>query len=186
MPSKDIKTIDDIAFDLSFELSLFRSKFESDLTQTVIDIPRLSTCIPSNSSGISKEDTAFFWDSLITKLQKEILNIKSLKGSDTLDFIIRRKSTSFLEKAIPSSSFSNFDELPTSQSTEDQNTLSSSYTPFSALLNPFTVSVKSPSYLQAMAAKFAPVVLPLQLHELPNDYGQHVKNFNGEDEVSAQ
>ena len=77
-PSKDIKTIDDIPFDLSFELSLFRSKSESDLTWTVIDIPKLSTFIPSNSSGISKEDTTFFWDSLITKLQKEILYIKSL------------------------------------------------------------------------------------------------------------
>ena len=96
------------------------------------------------------------------------------------------KSASFLKKAIPSSSFSNFGELPASQSTENQNTLSSSYTPFSALLNPFTVSVKSPSYLQAMAAKFALVVLPLQLHDLPNDYGQHVKKFNGGDEVTAQ
>ena len=80
LPSKDIKTIDDIPFDLKFELSLFRSKSESDLTQTVIDIPRIGTFIPSNSSGISKEDTTFFWDSLITKLQKQILYIKSLKG----------------------------------------------------------------------------------------------------------
>ena len=64
--------------------------------------------------------------------------------------------------------------------------MSSSYTPFLALLNPFTVSIKSPSYLQAMAAKFAPLVLPLQLHDLPNDYGQHVKKFNGGDEVTAQ
>lgn len=159
-PSKDIKTIDDIPFDISFEFSIFRSKSEFDLTQTVIDIPRLSTFIPSNSSGISKEDTTFFWDSLITKLQKEILYIKSLKGSDPLDFIIKRKSTSFLEKIIPSSSFSNLGELPASQNTENQSTLSSSYTPFSALFNPFLVSVKSPSDLQAMAAKFSALVLP--------------------------
>jgi hypothetical protein len=58
LPSKDIKTTDDIPFDL--KLSLFRSKYESDLTQTVIDIPRINTFISSNSSGISKEDTTFF------------------------------------------------------------------------------------------------------------------------------
>ena len=184
LPSKDIKTIDDIPFDL--KLSLFKSKSESDLTQTVIDIPRLGTFIPSNSSGISKEDTTFFLDSLITKLQKEILYIKSLKGSDPLDFIIKRKYASFLEKIIPSSSFSNLGEFPASQNIENQSTLLGSYTPFSALFNPFSVSVKSPSYLQAMATKFAPLVLPQQLHDLPHDYGQHVKKFNGEDEVSAQ
>ena len=37
-----------------------------------------------------------------------------------------------------------------------------------------------------MAAKFSPLVLPQQLHDLPHDYGQHVKKLNGEDEVSAQ
>ena len=37
-----------------------------------------------------------------------------------------------------------------------------------------------------MAAKFSPLVLPLQLHDIPNDYGQHVKNFNGGDEVTSQ
>ena len=37
-----------------------------------------------------------------------------------------------------------------------------------------------------MAPKFAPLVLPQQLHDLPHDYGQHVKKFNGEDDVNAQ
>ena len=45
LSSYPIKTVGGIKFDLKFEQSLFRSKLDSDLSEVVIDIPRLNTFV---------------------------------------------------------------------------------------------------------------------------------------------
>ena len=46
LETDSVKTIDDLKFDLKFKHSLFDSKSDSRLSEVVIDIPRLNTCIP--------------------------------------------------------------------------------------------------------------------------------------------
>jgi hypothetical protein len=37
-----------------------------------------------------------------------------------------------------------------------------------------------------MAARFAPLVIPVALHDLPHNYGQRIKQFDAEGNVTAQ
>jgi hypothetical protein len=39
---------------------------------------------------------------------------------------------------------------------------------------------------RAMEARFSPLVLPSQLHDLPQNYNQRIKSYDAEENVSAQ
>ena len=50
LPKEGVISVEDFEFDEKFELSLFRSKSDSDLTQIVFDLERSNTFIPYTSS----------------------------------------------------------------------------------------------------------------------------------------
>ena len=37
-----------------------------------------------------------------------------------------------------------------------------------------------------MATRYAPLVLPAQLHDLPQNYNQRIKSYDAEENISAQ
>ena len=60
LPKEGVIRVEDLEFDEKFELSLFRSKSDSDLTQIVFDLERFNTFIPTTSSQFSKEEKEEF------------------------------------------------------------------------------------------------------------------------------
>ena len=64
LETDSVKTIDDLKFDLKFEHSLFDSKSYSNLSEVVIDIPRLNTFIPKKWTGFSSKENDLFWSLL--------------------------------------------------------------------------------------------------------------------------
>ena len=56
LETDSVKTIDDLKFDLKFELSLFDSKSDSNLSEVLIDIPGLNTFIPKQWTRFSNKE----------------------------------------------------------------------------------------------------------------------------------
>lgn len=60
LPKEGVISVEDLEFDEKFELSLFRSKSNSDLNQIVFYLERFNIFIPSTSSSFSKEEKEEF------------------------------------------------------------------------------------------------------------------------------
>jgi hypothetical protein len=65
-----------------------------------------------------------------------------------------------------------------------QNLVLYSTTFVSPLIPTHTVILPNPH--KAMAARYDPLVLPAQLHDLPQGYAQRIRTYDAEGEVSAQ
>ena len=55
-PKEGVISVEDLEFDEKFELSLFKSKSDSNLNQIVFDIERFNTFISTTSFYFSKEE----------------------------------------------------------------------------------------------------------------------------------
>ena len=62
LPDEGVEVVDEITFDLKFEHSLFRSKFEFDLGHIVFDPKLLVPITPKRFSNFSGKDQKLFWD----------------------------------------------------------------------------------------------------------------------------
>ena len=149
LPKEGVISIEDLEFDEKYELSLFRSKSDSDLTTIVLDLERFNTFIPSTSSQISKEEKEEFWNSLTTRLKEQLEQIQGPRNSNPLDFIIKKKLETQVQdiktpsKPIPSKS--------------PQISLKKHLPIYPIDFPPFAII----SYLiQNMAAIFSPLALP--------------------------
>ena len=91
LPKEGVISVEDLQFDEKFELSLFKSKSDSDLSQIVFDIEIFNTLIPTISSHFSKKDKEEFWNTLTNRLKEQLEHIQNLQDSDPLDFIIKKK-----------------------------------------------------------------------------------------------
>ena len=56
LPKEGVISVEDLEFDEKFELSLFKSKSQSDLSQTIFDIEKFKTLVPTTSSQFSKQE----------------------------------------------------------------------------------------------------------------------------------
>ena len=110
MPKDGVISVEGLKFDEKFVLSLFICKSYLYLTQIVFDLERFNTFIPNTSSHFSKEEKEEFWNSLTTRLKEQLEHIQSLRHSDPLDFIIKKKLETQVQdikspsKPIPSKS----------------------------------------------------------------------------------
>ena len=69
-PAKGVESVDEMIFDLKFERSLFKSKFESDLGQIVFNPKLLEPITPKSFSNLLAKDQKLFWDTLSPDLKK--------------------------------------------------------------------------------------------------------------------
>ena len=60
LPKEGVISVEDLEFDEKFELSLFKSKSESNLSQIVFDIEIFKTFVPPTSSQFSKQEKEEF------------------------------------------------------------------------------------------------------------------------------
>ena len=97
LPKEGVISVEDLQFDVKFELYLFKSKSESNLDHTVFDIEIFKTLVPTTSSQFSKQEREEFWNTLTNRLKEQLEQIQSLRNSDPVDFIIKNK----LETQVP-------------------------------------------------------------------------------------
>ena len=86
-PKEGVISVEDLEFEEKFELSLFKSKSDSNLSQIDFDIERFNTFIPTTSSQFSKKEKEEF----LNTLTKQWEQIQCLRDSNPLDFIIKKK-----------------------------------------------------------------------------------------------
>ena len=91
LSSDSIKTLDGIKFDLKFEQSMFRSKSDSELSEVVIDIPRLNKFVPKYIFGFSMKDTFIFWDSLSKEIKRKLEYREQHKDSSPLNCLLKKE-----------------------------------------------------------------------------------------------
>ena len=91
-----------------------------------------------------------------------------------MDFIIKNK----LETQVPDISNPSKPILSKSPQTSLRKSI-----PIPSIFPPFTIVSH---LLQKMAARFAPLVLTTQLHNLPQAYAERIKSFGNEGDVTAQ
>ena len=82
--------MDGLKFDIKFEQSFFRSKSDSDLSEVVIDIPRLNTFTPNIFYGFSMNENCIFWDSLSREIKGNFDFLEKNKDFDPLLFLVQR------------------------------------------------------------------------------------------------
>lgn len=70
LPVEGVESVDEIAYDLKFKHSLFRTKFESHLDHIIIDFKHLVPITPKNLLKYSTKDKKMFWDTLSLDLKK--------------------------------------------------------------------------------------------------------------------
>ena len=70
LPKERVISVENLEFDEKLELSLFRSKSDSDLTQIFFDLERFNTFIPGTSSHFSKQGKEEFWNTLTNRLKE--------------------------------------------------------------------------------------------------------------------
>ena len=80
-----------LKFDLKLKQSLFRSKLDSNLSEVVVDIPRLNTFVPKFFFGFSRKDTCMFWDSLSEEVKRKLEYLEQHKDSSPLNFSLKRE-----------------------------------------------------------------------------------------------
>ena len=159
MPKEGVISVEDLEFDEKFELSLFRSKSDSYLNQIVFDLERINTFVPNTSSIFSKQEKEEFWNSLSTRLKEQLEHIESLRDSNPLDFLIKKKLETQVQdiktpsKPIPSKSPQTFLKRPLQ---------------ILHIHIPSSILITYP--LQNMVARFPTLILHAQLHELPQNY----------------
>lgn len=166
MPKEGAISIANVSFDIKFELFLFKSKSESDLSHIVLDEARFQEIVRNSSLKViclTKEDKEFFWDALIAKLKEDLENLKEnlhdikTKRNTYPILFFQERHLEHLIQNIPHSHF-----LFDSQRQTVQN---------------LKIFVSSSSTV--MANQFSPLTLPTQLHPLPNNYAR-IRQFGFE------
>ena len=163
---------------------MFKSKSESDLSQIVLDPIIFSPITPKKNLNFFAKDQKLFWDTLSLDLNKELL-IESPISGKSHKFIVKNKFDLSSQPLYLSA---------TSPTTEHQTFLASSsiiihFTPpihIPPILVPIVTPYQTPppNISLAMAARFVPLVLPTQLHDMP--YSQRIKTYGVEGHITAQ
>ena len=147
------------------------------MSQIIFDLERFNTFIPSKYSSFSKEEKEEFWNSLSTRLKEQLEHIESFQDSDPLDFLIKNRLETQVQN-IKSSSVPVHSKSP--------------QTPLKKLVPIFPIHIPSSGIItyplpsQQMATRFAPLALPAQLHDLPQNYAQRIKSCGNEGDVTTQ
>ena len=88
--AKGVESIDEVTFDIKFEHSLFKSMFESDPSQIVLDPKIFNPITPKKNSKFSARDQKLFWDTLSPNMKKKLL-IENLINSQSPKFVVKNK-----------------------------------------------------------------------------------------------
>ena len=186
-PKEGVISVDNIQFDEKLELSLFISRSDLDLSQVVFEQEKCNSFIPSTSSRFSKEEKEKLRDSLTTRLKEQLQHIENLKTSDPLNFLISRKlDTKIQDPKFPFVSAPFQDHKTQDLKVPVSPTVQSLYIPLFSIQLPSFGLTSSPKLSKTMAIISAPLVLPAQLHDLPQNYSQRIPCYGAtEGDVST-
>lgn len=181
-------TIENIKFDIPFEHSFFRTKYEIFLGEIVFDQTTLSPYRSEHQSVDPNLDTQALQqlekiEDLVTDLDQAICKSylhQSVKISSLSFFVsppitqsIHHVSTSSISSTISTTSPS------TSQVIIQTILVPSRPTP------PLSSSLIHP-HIPVMAARLAHLVLPTMLHNMPHDYKTIIPKFDGTRSITTQ
>ena len=140
------------------------------------------TFIPKDFYSISKKNKQLFCDSLCEEIKKKLENIEIPRDSDPLDFLFQRE-IEFFSRYYQAFLSINFPEIL--KETVDKF----DYIPIEVDIYP-KPHISILSFVQAfptfMVDRYAPIVLPANLHPLPDKYAQRISQFGVDDDVTAQ
>jgi hypothetical protein len=178
LPEKFV-TIQDIQFDLPFEHSLFRTKSDSFVDETVLDQAILQPSTPERHSPGSDLD------------QQILQNFEKLQdlASDfdqALHKAYIQQSVELSSLTISASSINPQLAHPISSSPASSTSSTTSPTILQVTIQPVTgvPAIHPPPPI--MAARYAPLVLAAPLHNMPQDYQTRIPQFDGTGNMTAQ
>jgi len=190
-----IKYFEDLDFDEDFELSLFRTKSESALDTLVLDpdfaavinLERHNKVVESFilrhiQSSVHATTLVDFLENISDHIGSTINHIENLQSSHTahqasFPFISISPIVTFPDTP-PGSPSSHTPHTPSSPSSP-QTSLPLITTPVIILPPPPPQAPSTPPPPRTMAARFAPLVLPANLHDMPADYQSKIPMFDG-------
>jgi len=179
-----IKYFEDIGFDESFELSLFKAKSESALDSLVSD-PDFAAVLEIERHNKLVENF------ILRQLQSEIHVTNLADFLETISVCIGSSITAHEQTNPPFVSITPIVTYPkstvgspsTSRITSPPHTPSTPHT----TATPTPPTPPRPNLPKPMAARFSPLALPQNLHDMPADYQSKLPMFDGTPQsVSAQ
>ena len=154
LPAEGVESIDEMAYDLKFEHSLFRAKSESHLDHIIFYPKHLVPITPKTFSKYSTKDQKLFWDTLSPDLKKELL-IESPIHSKFSIFFVKSKFESISQPLFSVNSPIKGNKTLVASPSFHLVPVIHIPTTFVPLCQTLT-----PNLSLAMAARFAPLVLP--------------------------
>ena len=139
---------------------MFKSKSDLDLSEVVIDIPGLNTFTPKRWTGFSNKEKDFFWNLLSEEEKEEFKHLKENKSFDPF--------LDLLQKELDSLSKKNHSNLSV-------NTVVDTGTTSSGNLSLGTSQGFANKPITSMANRYAPLILPAILNQMPADYSKSIK-----------
>ena len=183
--AEGVESVDELTFDLKFEHSLFKSKSESDLSQMVFDPKLFNPITTKKFSNFSAKDQKKNWDTLSPYLNKELL-IESPINSQSPNFFVKSKFEFFSQPLFSATSPIKGDQTPVASPSIDIHSTPPIHIPTTPIPIVTPYQTPTPNLSPAMAARFAPLVLPAQLHDLPQAYSQRIKTYGVEGDITTQ
>ena len=201
---KELSSLEDIQFDLSFEISLFHTKSKNSIHDTVID-PNFIQFIESKKVRIHLDldqhvlDTFDKLEDLTSTLIRHI-DEAYLQQSVELAILITVTPEISTEssKTVNRASFTTTSPItsttihspkpfiPQLALQSNISSSSSSYIAISSASSSTTTLSPSQTKALAMVDKYAPLVLPAQLHAMPQDYQSKIFLFDATSQYTAQ
>ena len=168
--------LEDIDFDESFELSLFKTKSESALDSLAPN--------PDFAAALEVERHNKLVDNFILRsLQSDIHATNLAEFVETISVHIGSTITAHEQSNPPFISVSPIITYPESTvgSPSTSHTTSPPHTPHTphTTATPTPPATPRPNLPKAMAARFAPLALPQNLHDMPPDYQSKIPMFDG-------
>jgi hypothetical protein len=167
---ENLVAIQDLEFDISFEKSLFRTKSDSFISETVLDQTILQPRTPEILSPREEFDQRFLQE--FNKLEDLVANLDQALYQAHFQQSVELSSLTIVAASIKHQIIHSTSPSPTSSTS-------------SVTSPPITQVVVQPPP-PIMAARYAPLVLVAPLHAMPQDYQTRLPQFDGTGPLNAQ
>jgi hypothetical protein len=162
--------LQDLEFDISFEQSLFRTKFDNFVSETVLDQTFFQPKTHKILSPRSKADQHFFPE--YDKLEDLVVNLGQALDKTYLQQSVEIPALTIAATSVKPRPGHSIPPIPSSSTA-------------SITTSPIThVIIQPPPPI--MAARYAPLVLVAALHAMPQDYQTRLSQFDSTGALNAQ
>jgi hypothetical protein len=163
-------SLQDLEFDISFEQSLFRTKSDSFVSETVLDQTILQPRTPEILSPRADVDQRFLQE--FDKLEDLVENLDQALDKAHFQQSVELSALTIAATSVKPKPAHSVPPSPSSSTT-------------SVTSPPITQVVVQPPP-PIMAARYAPLVLVAPLHAMPQDYQTRLPQFDGTGPLNAQ